>query len=184
MIINTGGNGGVTAESVKYDNSTVAEALGDLEYTSLKTTSKLNTIDSSIDNLEAELTANGKRIYLDYQNGQYGYNTDSRRGADTFSPFSGTLNYNGHSIVAMYFSLGNKSIYYEFDKLNNMVMIPMVKNIETDYYTVSTGNNLYQWNITAKQDLILFENNNTTGIAINTGGTYFTETNFKLVTLK
>lgn len=102
----------------------------------------------------------------------------------TFIPSKAGAKYEGHLVVAMYFYLGNKSIYYEFDEVGNMVMIPMVKNIETDYYTVSTGNNLYQWNITAKQDLILFENNNTTGIAINTGGTYFTETNFKLVTLK
>lgn len=66
MIINTGGNGGVTAETVKYDDGTVAQAL--------------NT-------LEDELTANGTRIYLDYKDGQYGYNTDALRGADTFSPF-------------------------------------------------------------------------------------------------
>lgn len=31
---------------------------------------------------------NGTRFYFDCQNGQYGYNTDPERGADTFSPFS------------------------------------------------------------------------------------------------
>lgn len=70
MIINTGGNGGVTAEAIKYDDTTVAQAL--------------NT-------LEDELTANGTRIYLDYKGGQYGYNTDALRGADTFSPFKSGL---------------------------------------------------------------------------------------------
>lgn len=39
--------------------------------------------------LISELTANGNQFYFDYQNGQYGYNTDPARGADTFVPFSG-----------------------------------------------------------------------------------------------
>ena len=30
---------------------------------------------------------NGEGFYVDYQNGQYGYNTDPERGADTFTPF-------------------------------------------------------------------------------------------------
>lgn len=33
------------------------------------------------------MSANGNQFYFDYQNGQYGYNTDPARGADTFSPF-------------------------------------------------------------------------------------------------
>lgn len=45
---------------------------------------ELNT-DVSI--LENELTANGVRIYLDYKDGKYGYNTSEQRGADTFNPF-------------------------------------------------------------------------------------------------
>lgn len=79
MIINTGGNGSVTAESVKYDDSTVAQAL--------------NT-------LEDELTANGQRIYLDYKDGKYGYNTDATRGADTFSPFKSGGEFNVVNTVA------------------------------------------------------------------------------------
>lgn len=79
MIINTGGSGGANAESVKYDDSTVAQAL--------------NT-------LEDELTANGTRIYLDYKDGQYGYNTDALRGADTFSPFSSGGDFNVVNTVA------------------------------------------------------------------------------------
>lgn len=35
-----------------------------------------------------ELTANGNRLYMDYKNGKYGYNTSPTRGADTFRPFS------------------------------------------------------------------------------------------------
>lgn len=37
--------------------------------------------------LNGDLTANGNRFYFDYQDGQYGYNIDPARGADTFSPF-------------------------------------------------------------------------------------------------
>lgn len=37
---------------------------------------------------EDELTANNNRIYLDYYQGQYGYNTDKDRGTSTFRPFS------------------------------------------------------------------------------------------------
>lgn len=67
MIFNmSAGNNGVNADSVKYGESNVGAVLS---------------------TLEDELTANGKRIYLDYKDGQYGYNTDALRGADTFSPF-------------------------------------------------------------------------------------------------
>lgn len=69
MIFNmSGGNSGVTADNVKYGDSNVGAA---------------------VSTLEDELTANGTRIYLDYKDGQYGYNTDALRGADTFSPFKG-----------------------------------------------------------------------------------------------
>ena len=76
MIFNVGGNSEVvslTAENVKYNNSNVAQELA--------------TLDQSVAVLEDELTANGKRIYLDYKDGKYGYNTSATRGADTFSPF-------------------------------------------------------------------------------------------------
>ena len=72
MIINLNGvttesNPNVlTADGVKYGDSNVGLALSELEN---------------------ELTANGQRIYLDYKDGKYGYNTDALRGADTFSPF-------------------------------------------------------------------------------------------------
>ena len=45
-------------------------------------------LTEAVNELEDELTANGKRIYLDYKDGKYGYNTDAKRGADTFNPFS------------------------------------------------------------------------------------------------
>ena len=76
MIFNLNSNSEVvnlTAENVKYKDGNVAQELGGL--------------DQSIAVLEDELTANGQRIYLDYKDGKYGYNTDALRGADTFSPF-------------------------------------------------------------------------------------------------
>lgn len=44
-----------------------------------------------------ELTANGNRIYMDYQNGKYGVNTSPTRGADTFHPFSNLEEVTGYS---------------------------------------------------------------------------------------
>lgn len=38
--------------------------------------------------LVGELTANGHRLYMDYKDGKYGYNTSPTRGADTFTPFN------------------------------------------------------------------------------------------------
>ena len=76
MIFNVGGNSeavNMTADKVKYNDGDVAQELA--------------TLDQSVAVLEDELTANGKRIYLDYKDGRYGYNTDALRGADTFSPF-------------------------------------------------------------------------------------------------
>ena len=90
MIINTSGNSGavdMTAENVKYGDSNVAD--------------ELNSLDQSMVTLEDELTANGTRIYLDYKDGQYGYNTSPLRGADTFSPFkSGKSEYTKLTTVA------------------------------------------------------------------------------------
>ena len=50
-------------------------------------TQELTELQARASALEDELTANGTRIYLDYKDGKYGYNTDALRGADTFSPF-------------------------------------------------------------------------------------------------
>ena len=97
MIFNLGGNSKsvVTADTVEYGNSNVAQALGSLEAKDVSLTNSISAVDTktnniagSISTLENELTANGTRIYMDYQNGKYGYNTSPLRGADTFSPFS------------------------------------------------------------------------------------------------
>lgn len=110
MIFNLGGNSKsvITADTVEYDNSNVAQALDtladkDVSLTNsvsslvakdVTLTNSINSLNTSVTSLstrattlEDELTANGKRIYLDYKDGKYGYNTSATRGADTFSPF-------------------------------------------------------------------------------------------------
>lgn len=72
---------------------------------------------------------NGTKFYFDYQDGQYGYNTDPERGADTFSPFNLisdieqvsignntilTLSKDYTVLVVMHYSVvGNKILYNE-----------------------------------------------------------------------
>ena len=61
-----------------------------------------------IDQLNSELTANETKFYFDFQNEQWGFNTDPARGADTFHPFrsapidcgtyAATMNYAGSSL--------------------------------------------------------------------------------------
>lgn len=44
-------------------------------------------IQTDISDLQNSMSIGNNRVYLDYQNGKYGVNTDPNRGADTFSPF-------------------------------------------------------------------------------------------------
>lgn len=88
MIINVGGNSAVSAEAVKYGEFTVAETLDGLKFSTNFLSEYTSSINDAVGNVIDGLTANGKRIYLDYKDGKYGYNTSSSRGADTFYPFS------------------------------------------------------------------------------------------------
>lgn len=47
----------------------------------------ISNVDTKVEDLENSLSIGNGRIYLDYQDGKYGVNTDPDRGADTFSPF-------------------------------------------------------------------------------------------------
>ena len=89
MIFNMGGNNveEFNANSVKYGESNVGVALNVLE---------------------DELTANGKRIYLDYKDGKYGYNTSAKRGADTFSPFKSGGDSEYTNLTTVFSVAGNK----------------------------------------------------------------------------
>ena len=95
MIFNaTSGSGSVNAESVQYGNTNVDQALSTLESNDTILTNSVNSLTTRTITLENELTANGNRIYLDYKDGKYGYNTSASRGADTFYPFKSGNEYN------------------------------------------------------------------------------------------
>lgn len=47
----------------------------------------ISDVTDSVLALQDELTANNTRLYFDFKDGKYGYNTDPKRGADTFNPF-------------------------------------------------------------------------------------------------
>ena len=44
-------------------------------------------LTETVAKIQDELTANNTKLYFDYKDGKYGYNTDPNRGADTFNPF-------------------------------------------------------------------------------------------------
>lgn len=48
---------------------------------------RVNTAQSGVTNLQAQLRASGTNFYFDYKNGRYGWNSSSARGAGTFHPF-------------------------------------------------------------------------------------------------
>lgn len=65
----------------------------DLETKITSVNNSIQTVSNNCNGIISELTANNKRIYMDYQNGKYGYNTSANRGSSTFHPFSGGLAY-------------------------------------------------------------------------------------------
>lgn len=86
--------------------------------------------------LKDELTANGNRIYMDYQNGKYGYNTSPTRGADTFSPFNyvdvGTIQYIDAQLFTGYNDYG-----WEDTEGNGKTMVDKTYTIENDGVLIS-----------------------------------------------
>lgn len=85
------------------------EALGTSDYSSVgdgtisgglvNLDSRVDTAQSGVTNLQAQLRASGTNFYFDYKNGKYGWNSSSARGAGTFHPFSSDLT------LSIYFSL-------------------------------------------------------------------------------
>ena len=95
----------------------------------------------AVKELSSELSANGIRFYFDYQDGQYGYNTDPARGADTFSPFNNpsytipdfTLGLGDQGGTTAYLPLkGIKSISFSYRKTQYCGMkISLLKGSES-----------------------------------------------------
>ncbi len=73
-------------------------------------------IGIKIEDLENGLSIGGGRVYLDYQNGKYGVNTDPNRGADTFSPFSGGLGQSSPLILGVIPSELNGTMWFTADE--------------------------------------------------------------------
>ena len=69
---------------------------------------------SLVNNLNSELTANGKQFYFAYQGGKYGYNTSSNRAAATFVPFGGSTSelFPFSMTVKAYHSAGDTGTQY------------------------------------------------------------------------
>lgn len=84
--INVGGTGytiGTTAAKTGSGN-----AVTNTIPINTKLTDAVGTLLNNDYKLNSDLTANSKHFYFDYQNGKFGYNESSSRGADTFHPFS------------------------------------------------------------------------------------------------
>lgn len=75
---------------------------------------------TNIDALNNDLKANGSQFHFDYHNGQWGFNTDPARGADTFIPFN-------HGLIALeqkYINAGASNIFV-FSKTGVFTLIVM-----------------------------------------------------------
>lgn len=82
-----------TANNIN-NTSTNGRPVGCVGFKSVIGTSNISSIGSNvknaINNLGNRLVVNGNTFYFDYQNGKWGFNTSSNRGADTFHPFNST----------------------------------------------------------------------------------------------
>lgn len=73
----------------------------------------IDEVNTKANGVISELTANGNRIYMDYKNGKYGYNTSADRAASTFHPFKepNTATYTFPSGVGSTVDLGEDNVY-------------------------------------------------------------------------
>lgn len=101
---------------------------------------RTTAVEGKVSTIENELTANNKRIYMDYQGGKYGYNTSANRGADTFHPFKTdpvryTLKTNAssgaHNLATDITALG---IDYTKLTVNNFYYVPNALNMSFRQY--------------------------------------------------
>ena len=119
------------------------EALGTTDYSAVGNgtiSGGLTTLNTRTNTLVNQLTANNKSIYMDYKDGQYGYNTSANRGADTFHPFKTdpvryTLKTNAssgaHNLATDITALG---IDYTKLTVNNFYYVPNALNMSFRQY--------------------------------------------------
>ena len=95
----------------------------------------------AVKTLDGNLKANGNRFIYDYQNGQYGYNTDPARGADTFHPFN-----NGATPLVPILSSDNNNVIS--DTVNPS--FPGWHAFNTSLMTPAIGGTYYGYNFEKK----------------------------------
>lgn len=106
------------------------------------------------------LSANSKAFIFDYHDGKYGFNTNPNRGADTFTPFSGTeIKYihevmsgsrthsytfpNGYRPLSVFIANGNGTQNYQGAKVSYN---PSTQNYEVVSYAHIDGTYNYATN--------------------------------------
>lgn len=62
---------------------------------------------------------NNNEFYFDYQNGEYGFNTDPERGADTFHPFKSGLTPSEMVVYTGYSGTSGNNTYHKFAIMTN-----------------------------------------------------------------
>lgn len=95
-----------------WNNGVLPGLLKKVDKTKILTTSEQVTASTSGENVASALVTksiindlafpDGTKFYPDKQNGKYGFNTSPNRGADTFTPFKGTILYLGDVVWTHY----------------------------------------------------------------------------------
>ena len=84
------------------------------------------------------VSTNNVKFYFDYQDGSYGYNTSSTRGADTFSPFKKTLNFGViaagvNTLSELRTCIDYKNIYFVYGGYTPNFSTPSIPNYQVNY---------------------------------------------------
>ena len=103
-------------------------------------------LDDYVSIMNNRLSANDNGFYFDYQDGEYGFNTSSERGADTFFPFKSGIDIltpstytrfgTNSSLTKLAEPIGN-SLTFENGNMSTLICPPQDKIIRL--YIVYTG---------------------------------------------
>ena len=96
--------------------------------------------------LNDSLKANGNQLYMDYHDGKYGINTSALRGADTFVPFRGDLDYKEQTLsyeVSLSFAqiITNKTTFTELTKVYGVKAVS-INTYEIGIYGIQISDNV------------------------------------------
>lgn len=92
--------------------------------------SNINSLTTSVNDLNSELTAGGTKFYFDSQGGKWGWNSSPARGAGTFHPFRAshtqTYNINARGVA----DLGE---FHEYRYINTQGISPITTVADRNY---------------------------------------------------